>query len=867
MEKIKVAKIAEKYNLHFMARDFSGHEDNVGQKFFVPFMEALGYDHNKDIDAKPQIKHQIVKNVREPDFGIYQYDTYSRGQAMFGIVADVKRYGRNLTEDMVEKLAGYCVLTGALYGILTNGQSAVFIRPEKGAVDWEYIDSIPTKEQLIEELESEEVEYDEDEIAFAKRTVHELDEETIEEIAGKCHDIIRSQEGMAVPKRLYEFSKLIVSRIVDERRYRRDEQDQLLITEKNVREMEDRRQDIHDYIQQILASIRDEIGIFSEGESVDLNKDLLKEIIGYLDEYPLWSENMDVLGHVYEKFLMNTMTGRELGGYFTPRPVVDTIVEMIDPSLNETVFDPACGSGGFLISPLIHLKGKHNLEGGQIKRASQKFGGIDLFPVIQKLSQINLWLHGDCHNNIHQANSLLLNEKTPDIVSKALKNPEANGFDIIFTNPPYGAKEGNKLSKKWLKNASETWQSEGYNLFESAFGRDGNPISLQPQVPFLELCIKLLKKSDDLEETGRMGIVLDNGILSNTVEEAPVIRNLIKEYAVVEAVIGLPKGTFYAYGSNVIPVFVLLRRQAEGEENKSRPIFRAEAKKVGLKPGETKYKKDSKEDLEKIVEFWKEWDGEQEEDLRVLDEELPIWSTKGWDYRIDNNYFSPARFIAEEKLQEMKDKYHIKTLDDVSKDITSGKSPSSGGDVPLLEGGNILPNHIDPHIKKWTSEYVDEEKENPYISPHDLIVVQDGSPGRFTSVAEILIEERGDIMVSNHCYLIKIKEEYRTHSAFISTFLNSRIGQALVRKYVAGSVSPTIRDDEINSLKIPIPKDEETSKSYKERIEELQKSVLMADKFLTPSKDIEEKLSGDRKLPGLPVNWYPSGNTPSKYEY
>lgn len=868
MEARYVEELAKEYQLYFQPLDLIGHEDNVGQKFFLPFMEAIGYNRNTDIEAKPQIRHQIVKSGREPDFGVYQYDTSSKGQALYGIVADVKRYGRELTEDMEEKLAGYCVLTGALYGILTNGQIAIFIRPKVGAVDWDYLDVVPTKKDLIEELEGKEIKYDDDQVIFAKRTVRELDEETVEEIAEKCHDTIRSQEGMAVPARLYEFSKLIVARIIDERRYKAGEQEQLLMTEKNVKEMEERHQNIRNYIQHILGSIQDEIGIFEAEEGVDLNASLLKQIISYLDEYPLWSKNMDVLGHVYEKFLMNTMTGRELGGYFTPRPIVETLVKMIDPSLNKTILDPACGSGGFLINSLMYLKEKHNLDREEdIKDASTNFSGIDLFPVIQKLSQINLWLHGDCHDNIYQANTLLLNEKTPDILTRALENPGEEGYDIILTNPPYGAKEGNKLSKEWLQEASETWQKSGYNLFESAIGRNGEPISLQPQVPFLEICMKLLKKADSPDECGRMGIVLDNGILSNTVEEAPVIRKLIKKYAVVEAIIGLPKGTFQAYGSNVIPIFMIMRRRSKMERDETNPIFRAQAQKVGLEPGQTKYKRASNEDLEQIIELWESWEPRQK-NMEIIDKKLPVWSTNEWDYRIDNNFFSSSQFIAKQRLQDMVDEYDIKTLNDISEKIISGKSPHNDGDIPLIEGSNIYPNHIMPPFNKMTTEYVSDEKEDPYVTPYDLLIIQDGSPGRVTSVPAIISEEIGDMMPSNHCYLLHIKEKYKVHSAFISSFLNSRLGQALIRKYIAGSVSPTIRKPEIKNLKVPIPKDEEKSKEIMKKIEQLQRGVLKSTNFLDTSKDIEHKLQDDKyEVPNLPLNWYPKGKIPHKYEY
>ena len=476
--------------------DLSGHEDNIGQKLLIPILTALGYD---DIREKPQLFHAITgKQKREPDYGIYEYNKRTAKRVMFGMIAEKKAYGTALTPELEEKLAGYCVLTGALYGILTNGKSIIVIKLKRGAISWDYINQIPSKSELEKELKEGKVKYKRDDIIFSKRIVGELNEEIMENIAQKCHNIIRSRKGMAVPERLYEFSKLIIARIVDERRYSEGEQNELLITAENVKLMKEKKQSIKDYIKNILKTISSEIGIFEEEETVNLDEDIIEQIIEYLDDYQLWSEKMDVLGHVYEKFLMNTMTGRELGGYFTPRPIVDLAVEIINPSFSKTILDPACGSGGFLISTLIYLKDKHNMHSKtEIKKIASYFHGMDIFPDIVKLSQINLWLHGDCHDNVYRTDSLDCTKDTPQIIIDALKNSSERGVDFILTNPPYGAEEGNKLTKDRLKSINKKWHKKGINLYECAYG-DKGIINLQPQVPFIELCIKLLKEGGEI---------------------------------------------------------------------------------------------------------------------------------------------------------------------------------------------------------------------------------------------------------------------------------------------------------------------------------------------------------------------------------
>ena len=88
----------------------------------------------------------------------------------------------------------------------------------------------------------------------------------------------------------------------------------------------------------LFASVKNEIGIFEDSEIIDLPVDVIEQMVEYLDQFPLWSKEIDVLGQVYERFLSKTMTGQELGQYFTPRRIVETMVEMVDPCRGQPIF-------------------------------------------------------------------------------------------------------------------------------------------------------------------------------------------------------------------------------------------------------------------------------------------------------------------------------------------------------------------------------------------------------------------------------------------------------------------------------------------------------------------------------------------------
>ena len=377
-----------------------GHEDNVAH-LLRPILEALGYDWTSDVAHKPQFTHAILGERREADLGVLRYNSN-----FFGIAVDLKPYGETLTYGMVEKLAGYCGLAGALYGILTNGVEIIVIKLTRGVVQWQYESAIPTKEELQSQLRGYEPPTSVNEQTYALRLATGLTEDDVEHFAEYCHNLIRSRRGLAVPQRIYEFSKLLVARIVDERRFREGTQSQLLLTADALRQLRQRRVNIGEYVQDLLRDINQYVGVFARNETIDLQDEVTESIVRRLDMYPLWSENLDVLGQVYERFLMHTMTGQELGQYFTPRSIVRFMVELLDPVLGQTVVDPACGSGGFLIHSLKHLERKHNLNRDQAKRAANKLYGVDVFDTVYKLSKINVWLNGDCHENISQGDSL-----------------------------------------------------------------------------------------------------------------------------------------------------------------------------------------------------------------------------------------------------------------------------------------------------------------------------------------------------------------------------------------------------------------------------------------------------------------------------
>jgi type I restriction-modification system DNA methylase subunit len=583
--------------------DLQGHEDQIVIKVLVPIFEALGYDAVRDIKHKPTLVHPILgSTMRSPDLGVVPDASDPR---RFGLIADAKTLGESLS-NWEAKLVGYCGLAGARLGILCNGRQLLILDPTRGLVEWGYQQRIPSRDELGGQGTPTTATYTASQQVYAHRLTRGIDEQTVQEIADYCHNLIRRTTGMAVPDRLYEFSKLLLTRIIDEARYSEGRQADLTLTSENLEQLRVRRVNVADYVNQLFDDVKAEAPIFSSDEHISLRPNIIEDLVRKLDPYRLWvgrgrGANLDVLGGVYERFLQQTMTGQELGQYFTPRTIVEMVVEMVAPVRLEGILDPACGTGGFLIGALAHLRRKHNLEGlDQLREHAAGFRGVDTAEATLKLCQVNLWLHGDGSQNAVRADCLD-GEQAPDFLLQALRDPEEHGFAVILTNPPFGARAGTKIPRPEMNRLTEAWRDQRVELFELAARRGRG--AFDPQSLFVELCIKGLRKPRRDGQGGRLGIIVHNGLLSNQGGEEPMLRSMIRRLCVVEAIVGLPKGSFQPYGSNVIPLAMLLRRRTEDEPQGR--IFRAEAARIGYTAGRERYQLDRRNDLPTIVDAYR----------------------------------------------------------------------------------------------------------------------------------------------------------------------------------------------------------------------------------------------------------------------
>ena len=360
--------------------------------------------------------------------------------------------------------------------------------------------------------------------------------------------------------------------------------------------------------------------LFTERDTLDISEATFRRIVETLQTFDLAKTGDDIKGIAFERFLGATFRG-ELGQFFTPRPVVDFMVEMLNPREGQLICDPAAGSGGFLIRAFEHvrndieadlqsqkdakraeieaLKLDPEAEADAIEAAFMEINrellpstddnkpvdtrlgrlawrcifGTDAEPRAARTAKMNMIMHGDGHGGIHHHDGLVdVNGIFPD------------RFDLIVTNPPFGSTVGrdqrlgdsdetqittdDDLIKKHQSRYGEVWKENHARLLKAQeertpvldlfeIGRD--KASRDTEVIFVERCLQLLKPG------GLLNIVLPDGNLNNP--SLNWLRRWCEGRAKLLGVISLPEETFRSSKATAKCSVVTLRRFTTEEED------------------------------------------------------------------------------------------------------------------------------------------------------------------------------------------------------------------------------------------------------------------------------------------------------------
>lgn len=259
--------------------------------------------------------------------------------------------------------------------------------------------------------------------------------------------------------------------------------------------------------------------IFSELRNKLQSGYALREVVNKVDELKFLSnDDKHELSSLYEDKIKNMgNAGRNGGEYYTPRPLIKSIVKVIDPQIGETVCDSAVGSAGFLCEAYAHMRGSKELSAAEYETLQNStFFGKEKKSLAYVIGTMNMILHGIEAPNIFHTNTLAKN--ITDIQQK-------DRVDVVVANPPFGGKERAEIQQNFPIKTSET------------------------AYLFLQHFIKMLKVG------GRCGVVIKNTFLSNTDNASVALRKQLLEECNLFGVLDLPGGAFIGTDVKTVVLF------------------------------------------------------------------------------------------------------------------------------------------------------------------------------------------------------------------------------------------------------------------------------------------------------------------------
>lgn len=473
-------------------------------------------------------------------------------------------------------------------------------------------DELPLKLQPVNDIPNAKDILDDTKLKKALAKTKEFTGDEFAKLLHKCHNIIRNNDKLSPEASFDEISKILFIKIM----YERNPKQEAIFSKAQFENLRDawnlskgRSERETSYMQRLFEDVKDDFAeddIFDDNEKIKIREGSFESIVTKLQIYNLTSTSADVKGIAFEKFLGKTFRG-ELGQFFTPRTLVDFIVDLLEPQENELICDPCAGSGGFLIKVFETIAENINKEYIKTKTNKQKeiFGenleniddeslnkkyeefltktnkeqeeriqklshksifGTDANPRMARVSKMNMIMHGDGHNGIHHNDGLL-----------NINGIFRNHFDVIITNPPFGTtlskdtptveEDDRYTNEATIKKYQNEYGEELYNNeIKQVTDNIGKPIrklfevgdtSGATEVLFIERCLDLLKSG------GRLGIVLPEGVLnSSNLQKA---RDFFESKAKILLIVSLPQDVFISSGATVKTSLVFFKKFTDSE--------------------------------------------------------------------------------------------------------------------------------------------------------------------------------------------------------------------------------------------------------------------------------------------------------------
>ncbi len=770
----------------------------------------------------------IGREIKRADIVVYNNATAcaNNNQGEIYLIAEVKA---PTVKESDGQLASYMSASSAQGGFWTNGNRIDFYRKEKengNIISWL---GIPKYEQAW------------DSIGKYKKSdlIIPVD---LKLAFRRCHNAIY-RSGIDSEDIALDMVRIILSKIEDEASAK-DECDFHITPEEF--ENETARNAACMRVRRLFYNVRDRYrDVFMPTEEITASNAQLAIVIAQLQQYSFMDSPHDVIGTAYEIYVASHLKG-ERGQYFTNRLVVNMMVKMAAPTEKDIILDPACGSGGFILTAMNYIfdnidnstRSANSKEVLKRNVVHQLFG-IDISPKLVKIAKANMLLGKDGHGGIEHANSL-------DSVSTLSAHfNELCGVgkpNIILTNPPFGSghdlriKEANILAQ--YKNGHQWEISKNSDIVYSDKLNERQGVA--PELLFLEKCLEWVK------EGGIIGIVMAKGQLDN--REAFAIRKSICSQAQILAVVNLHEDTFEPFcGSKASVIFLRKRINVPPDYR----IFMAISNKVGqTSRGEAIFKKDAEgspiirngqhildEDLSEIAQSYKEFQN------GTLVESEFRYTISFSELDSDTMSFNPVHYLPQHNAAFRKvitlgesDNFEIHRLGDLARVYNGPRFKRPYADLGVTSGPTIRKYFTGTALTQLNSDnvkYLDSAKASIQVKKQlealtiyrgYILVSDSGTLGRVTYA---LTQHDGHVATNN---LIRIVVDDVPLRGYLYEFLQSELGQSLMLKNAYGTNQEHLEPDIIADIPIPVPKDRnivvKIGNAVIASIDELERSIM-----------------------------------------
>ena len=513
-----------------------------------PFVKMLteDYGYPKElIVTHPQYRVKVRPSDTKKEYpvDIAVFSAAQKSDDDIYIVVECKKKARKDGRSQLEDYLRFCK---AQLGVWYNGEERFFLRKyeEDGQVKFEEIPNIPKYGQRLEDI-GKFRRCDLKPTHNLKSTFKAIRNHLAANTVGATRDEVLAQQLI----------NIIFCKIYDERF---TEPEDMVSFRAGVNEapadVKKRLLDLFDKVKRKYKEVLD------KEDSISLDADSVVYVIGELQNFCLIEAERDSVADAFETFIDHALKGGQ-GQFFTPRNVVRMMVDILDPTDEDYIIDPSCGSGGFLVETLRYIWKKLDSEGERyhwnaanlkeekMEVALNKLCGIDKDYFLSKVAKAYMAILGDGKSGIFCEDSLDIPSNWQD---KTKIKIGTGKFSVLLTNPPFGSKipvrgedklKQYDLAYKWKKNKHGVWEKGKLKEKES------------PQVLFIERDVQLLANY------GRMAIVLPDGVFGN--DTFGYIRHWLKEQGRILAIIDIPVETFQPNTSTKTSVLVFQKLPKE----------------------------------------------------------------------------------------------------------------------------------------------------------------------------------------------------------------------------------------------------------------------------------------------------------------